>query len=728
MSDKTELFRDSSKSLAPLIQPHISQEILDWKPDKHWGEAIYCAEPNDTIVLWSDLEGKYPKFFISPNKFISDSVSAELQPIGSEINKITDNLYPLSLQSELEPYFIFDSITGDIIDIKPNIILVYLGDIIGVGPDNIKLANLLFKLKKSKPKKVILLMGNRDINRRMISYLLKLKENSEKKLCEVMRQFIYNGLNTTYLNMGDASASSPTGEKKSHFEHLRREKFNFLWETDSKNWPTLISDEPDIVKRIKLVAEHMGETDTWKLIVDEWLLDFVKLDAITVEQTYTDEHRAIIYLYLINIMSNDNFDRILTTDKNHAIKFNAFHGLFIIQKDNSHLLACIMHKQTGKIAMLSHSLPHRGKIPIEAGKIFYNQKFQNPIDPLIRNDARKMQLIRDKNLTQGGPYGKFKLTKLPLLYGLTQIDKNYHDLFSYLDNDNIIRRIEFASGITSGSYKLYKGQNRYTGINATINTDPTFSPETIKMIINNIQTAGSFDNLEVDSTSFYINPLEECDIWAVGHKPVGHIPVVINFEHPYSTKRVKRLICVDVSKIQKQEYMKPSERRTIDKISSTFATYIIKPDWSEDHIIGRFFLQQSDFNADHTLFVPPFTDHEPLKDGKKLFVNYSQAVIPQVLKSLDDKFQPTLELTYRDGLYKYTYADGPNYKKAPTLIQIGVHLGGISKKYRKSYNKKKLNTRKYSKSTKNTQIRKNNKSRKNTQIVRNKKSRDIYFK
>jgi len=721
MSDKTELFRDS------LIEPYMSQDILDWKADKHWGEAIYCAEPNDTVVLWSDLEGKYPKFFISPNKFISDAVSTELPYIGSEINKITDNLYPLSLQSELDPYFIFDSITGDITDIKPNIILVYLGDIIGVGPDNIKLANLLFKLKKSKPKKVILLMGNRDINRTMISYMLKLKESSEKKLCEVMRQFINNGLNTTYLNMGDAPESSSNGEEKSHFEYLRREKFNFLWETSSKNWPTLISDEPTIVKRIKLVAEHMGETDTWKLIVDEWLLDYVKLDAITVEQTYTDEHRAIIYLYLINIMSNDNFDRILTTDKKHALKFNAFHGLFKIQIDNSHLLACIMHKETGKIAMLSHSLPHRGKIPIEPGKIFYNQKDQNRIDPQISNDPRKMQLIRDIKLTQGGPNGKFKLTKLPLLYGLTQIDKNYHDLFSYLDKDNIMRRIEFASGITSGSYTLYKGQNRYTGINATINTDPTFSPETIKMIINNIQTAGSFDNLEIDSTSLYIDPLDECDIWAVGHKPVGHIPVVINFEHPYSTKRVKRLICVDVSKIQKQEYVKPSERRTIDKISSSFATYIIKPGWSEDRIIGRFFLQQSDFNADHTLFVPPVKDHDPLKDGKKLFVNYSQAAIPLLLKSLDDKFQPTLELTYRDALYKYTYADGPNYKKAPTLIQIGLQLGGHRRKYRKSYNKN-YNTRQYHKASKNTQIRRNYKSRRNTQSVRNNKSRGIYFK
>lgn len=542
-----------------------------------------------------------------------------------------------------------------------------------------------------------------------------------------MRQFINNGLNTAYLNMGDAPESSSNGEEKSHFEYLRREKFNFLWETSSKNWPTLISVEPTIVKRIKLVAEHMGETDTWKLIVDEWLLDFVKLDAITVEETYTDEHRAIIYLYLINIMSNDNFDRILTTDKKHAIKFNALHGLFKIQTDNSHLLACIMHKQTGKIAMLSHSLPHRGKIPIEPGKIFYNQKEQIHIDPQISNDPRKMQLIRDINLTQGGPDGKFILTKLPLLYGLTQIDKNYHDLFSYLDKDNIMRRIEFASGITSGSYTLYKGQNRYTGINATINTDPTFSPETIKMIINNIQTAGSFDNLEIDSTSLYIDPLDECDIWAVGHKPVGHIPVVINFEHPYSTKRVKRLICVDVSKIQKQEYVKPSERRTIDKISSSFATYIINPGWSEDRIIGRFFLQQSDFNADHTLFVPPFKDHDPLKDGKKLFVNYSQAAIPLLLKSLDDKFQPTLELIYRAGLYKYTYADGPNYKKAPTLIQIGLKLGGHSRKYKKSYNKKH-NTRKYNKSSKNTQILRNNKSRKNIQIARNNKSRVNYFK
>jgi len=218
-------------SVAAMAAPSPTQEELA-------DNGIYHATPQDRIVCVGDLEGNSLIKLINPDGATPQSNTGVLTTTASNL-------------TELYAYLTVDP-RGNLI-LQENVILVYLGDVFGDGPDNIKLARTLLQLKRVKATKVVILNGNRDINKRRLFYELQPTDACMVELIERVvkkdKPSNFNGFNF-------------------EFKYNKQDNFGYMWGKS----PAEISNKSGCLERVLYITEEtFNEYYGWVFLVDEYL-------------------------------------------------------------------------------------------------------------------------------------------------------------------------------------------------------------------------------------------------------------------------------------------------------------------------------------------------------------------------------------------------------------------------------------------------------------------------
>lgn len=127
---------------------------------------------SDTVGVISDIEGKWKALETYASRRNSVLDSEKLKEFSDEFDKLKN-----------ENNIIKNDINFEIEDVlKKNCKLVFVGDLIDNGPDNIKLLTFFNSLKKKYGEQIILIAGNRDINKLRLNFLIKENDEFEKDI------------------------------------------------------------------------------------------------------------------------------------------------------------------------------------------------------------------------------------------------------------------------------------------------------------------------------------------------------------------------------------------------------------------------------------------------------------------------------------------------------------------------------------------------------------------
>ena len=593
--------------------------------DPHETDAengIYHANSNTTIVCFGDPEGNSLKKFLRPKAANPESQTNVLTPTVSNL-------------TELDAYL---TVEGGNLVLRPNVILVCLGDVIGDGPDNIELARTLLKLKEINPTRVILITGNRDVNKVRLGHELEPRDTCMAELTRRVEAFV-------------ARESGAFSEFNSTFEFKRNTAADFDYMFSG--YPTSIASKFGCLERVKEVLEttSMGEKCGWRFLVDEYLTKHGFTPEQLTSSSISDEVKSYIYVYLVQAMSG-------TIECHGAPEFNNIFEELLMA---SHLMACIETPDRGKFGFM-HSLPPRMLIPTDPGRI-YKEQFDKNV-----KDASE---ITDANIKSS--------KEVELNIGLTEFNSYVKNLYEYAKNkaDPSKKRLllEFVSGITSGSFNVYEGTNTFSGLDLPVSWQ-TFNKAGFELLAKtaNIQTGGKMDDLKIVPAVSHIN-MNKFSRIICSHKPQGYIGAKVKFgEQLY--------YCVDVSKIDEQDY------DTKDRYGCCFLVIDLSElAVKDDAFIGRIMMKQKQFPPGHNVFVKDTTKqlHSSafVDDNSALYVNYVKSdMTPSELSTFipspsPGNFPQNLNLTYIDKPYKFEFKNGPGFTKEPTLT-YEAHPSGMN--------------------------------------------------
>jgi hypothetical protein len=576
--------------------------------DPHETDAengIYHADANTTIVCFGDPEGNSLKKFLRPDG--ANQVS--------DTNVLTQTVSNLT---ELDAYL---TVTPDgTLSLQPNVILVCLGDVFGDGPDNIKLARTLLELKKKDPTRVILITGNRDINKLRLGHELKPTDVCMAELTIKVAEYV-KGNSQAFNDFAFA------------FQHNQESDFDYMWGSSPKN----ISNKQTCLERVLYITEDtLNEYYGWVFLVDEYLTTI----GFTQEQIklITLEYKSYIYVYLVQAMSGN-------------IKCNGasdFDGIFEEILLEGHLMACIDAGQIFKCGLM-HSLPPRGKIPTIPGFI-YNEQY-------VKGFAEKDMSEVDQRIN--GTVGKVKdseiniAKKVNINEGLREFNQSLRTLIKQSRSDRAIWRklLEWVSGITSGSYWLYNN-NTISGANMPVSTasfGTGFGQFEATSGIT-VQGGGGITHLEKSISTRYID-IKDFTHVVCSHSPKGYVGVKVQ------TSDGKFYYCVDVSKIDDQEY------DVKERFGCCFLIFdLSKIDQDQgvvdDKFIGRIMLQQSQFPSNYDIFIGTIvTGTEGIKP---MYANYVISPIPSSTKK---ELEQKLPLKIGNINYDFEYKTGGKEKR-----------------------------------------------------------------
>ena len=629
--------------------------------------GIYHATSQTKIVFFGDLEG--------------NSLKKLLRPEGANPESSTNVLMPtVSNLTELDPYLTVDQ---DNLILQSDVILVCLGDVIGDGPDNIELARTLLKLKEDNPTRVILISGNRDVNKVRLGHELEPTDVCMAELTGRVEAFVGSKSVEGFANF------------KFEFKRNNPDDFNYLWGNNHE----IISKISTCLERVIQITERsMGESCAWKFLVDEYL----RKKGFTPEQltssSISDKDKSYIYVYLVQVMSG-------------AIKCDVpeINNIFEELLMAGHLMACIKTPDRGTFGLM-HSLPPRMLIPTDPGRIFTEQ-YDKPV-----KDA---QVITDADIKSSN--------KLELNVGLVKFNSYVKTLLSTAmrsKSPNEMRQLlEFVSGITSGSFDVYNGTNSFSGLNLPVSWQ-TFNKAGFELLAKTaqIQTGGKMDDLKKNAQA--VNHIDMKDFSRIicSHKPQGYIGAKVKFGN-------QLYYCVDVSKIDEQDY------DTKDRYGCCFLVIDLSQlNVKDDAFIGRIMMKQTQFPDNHNVFRDNPISPYPFDNKQSLYVNYIQS--PISAWNLSDwnnsnppgNFPQKLKLIYMSEKYEFNFENGPKFTKMPTLKYEGPsedspaemmnYLGGSrTRKRRSKYLKKSARTTHKRRRNSKKLARKNNK-RKDKKSVR----------
>lgn len=623
--------------------------------------GVYHANAQTRIVFFGDLEGNSLKKFLRPID--------ENKNVTSDTNTLTSNVSNLT---ELNDFMTVED--GNLL-LNKDVMLVCLGDVIGDGPDNIELATTLLKLKRENPTRVILLTGNRDVNKLRLPWELEPTDACMAELRTRVDSFV-----------GSKSAAA-FADFKFVFERNNPDDFNYLWNDNH----VLISKTLTCLDRvIQITEKSMGESCAWKFLVDEYL----RKKRFTSEQITdtTPEVKSYIYVYLVQVMSG-------------AIECDVpeFNGIFEQLIMNGHLMACIETPDRGMFGLM-HSLPPRMLIPTDPGRI-YREQFDKTV-----NEAAA---ITDANIKSS--------KKSPINIGLAEFNSYVKNLYEYSKNnaDPSKKRLllEFGSGITSGSFDVYKETNTFSGLDLPVSWQ-TFNKSGFELLAKTaeIQTGGKMDDLKSVPAVNHID-MKDFSRIICSHKPQGYIGAKVKLGN-------QLYYCVDVSKIDDQEY----------SVKNRYGCCFLVIDLSnptiedDDKFIGRIMMKETQFPKGHDVFHKNPISPYPFDNNQSLYVNYIQSPIPASNLSQWNNSNPpgnfpqNLKLIYMGETYEFNFENGTKFTKMPTLTYEGQaqgrpaemmnSLGGSHTHKRRSKYLKK-STRTVNKRRHNSKKRKNNNNKRN---------------
>ena len=543
--------------------------------------GIYHADANTKIVCFGDPEGNSLKKFLRPDG---------ANPV-SQTNVLTSTVSNLT---ELEDYLTFDQHNNLVL--AGDVILVCLGDVIGDGPDNIELATTLLKLKRVNPTRVILISGNRELN--------KVRLEGELAPTDACMTDL-----TTRVNTFVEYDHSAFDGFEIVFKRNNPDDFDYLWNDN----PKLISEISTCLERVIQITEgSMGEYYAWVFLVDEYL----RKHNFTPEQLkgISNEVKSYIYVYLVQAMSG-------------AIECDVpeFNNIFERLLRAGHLMACIDADVRGKFGFM-HSLPPRGKIPTTPGTIYPEQYKVGVTASGLDNDL--VAKVKDSDITSA--------TKVEINEGLREFNESLRELLNMYRSDPDIWRqlLEWVSGMTSGSYWIYTN-NRKSGVNMPVSTTSFGTGFGIFEAASDItvQGGGGIEQLKQSIATRYID-IKDFTHVVCSHSPKGYVGVKVQ------TSDGKFYYCVDVSKIDDQEY----------DVKERFGCCFLVFDLSQisadgnvnDKFIGRIMLKQSQFPENYDIFAGRIV--QGTKDTAGIEPMYANYVISPIKLSTKTSMKQRLSL------------------------------------------------------------------------------------
>ena len=654
--------------------PQLTQE----QKQENAQSGIYYADSNTKIVCFGDLEGTSLRKLINPGRA---STISETGVLKNTVSNLT----------ELYEYLTVDS-QGKLI-LQQNVILVCLGDVIGDGPDNIELATTLLNLKRDNPTRVILIIGNRDLIKIRLGWELAPTDACMTDLTTRVNTFV-GGVRSAFDGFEFA------------FERNEAVDFDYMWNPH----PEKISKELTCLERVITITEGtMGEYYAWVFLVDEYLTNL----SFKPEQLkdISDEVKSYIYVYLVQAMSGAIDCDVL-----------GFNGIFEKLLRAGHLMACIDADNRGKFGFM-HSLPPRGKIPTTPGFIYKEQYDAGIVEVSLTDkeiDAKKtVAKVKDSDITSAN--------KVEINEGLREFNQSLRTLIETYrgGTPEVLRELlELVSAVTTGSYWLYKNNNRISGANmpvSTVSFGSGFGQFEAASDIT-VQSGGGITHLENSIATRYID-IKDFTHVVCSHSPKGYVGVKVR------TSDGKFYYCVDVSKIDDQEY---DVKERFGCCFLIFDLSKISADGNvNDKFIGRIMLKQSQFPTDYAIFANKPIKGTMFAHGNPMFANYFLGSPIPVSSKI--KMEQRLPLKIGNTDYVFEYINGGKEKrnferksgvkeleyftKMPTLTLAAAKGGSRTRKRRSRYLKKSARTthkrRHISKKRKN-----NNNKRKDKKSVR----------
>jgi len=584
--------------------PPTEEELADAE------HGLYSADASTIIVCVGDLEGNSLTKLINPKGASEHSETGVLMQTASNLTEIYGYLQVVRVD---------DDSTPDVLLLKPNVILVYLGDVIGDGPHNIELVTLLLKLKEDNPTRVIIITGNRDVNKFRLGWEL---EPTAACMADLIPR------------VANSSRTNNFGDFRFEFKYNTADDFDYMW----GKTPEEISNKPDCLDRVLYITEEtFNEYYGWVFLVDEYLTTIGKSQEI---ETTSLEHKSYIYVYLVQAMSG-----VIPCDD--APDFNNIFEKLLMK---SHLMACIEAGDTYKFGFM-HSLPPRGKIPTIPGYIYKGQF--DAVNGMERKDQNKPNNVvsnfKDSSITANNVSINDGLRVFN--QSLRRLIKEYHD---NPDNpDNRRQLLEWVSGMTTGSYWLYT-KNSIIGANMPISTvsfgtgfDQFETASGIK-----IQGGGGIDALRASIATEYFD-INDFTHVVCSHSPKGYVGVKVK------TTDDKFYYCIDVSKIDDQEYV------VKNRFGCCFLVFDLstsKGDSVDDKFIGRIMLKQSQFPQNYDILTGEING-KVFNNSNPMYANYVVgSPIPVSTKAYMEQILP---LKIDDKGYMFEFRNNNNGKAAP---------------------------------------------------------------
>jgi len=578
---------------AAAAGPALTQKEQDAK------NGLYYAGKDMKIVCFGDPEGNSLKKFLHPKGANPESQTNVITPTVSNL-------------TELEEYLTFDQDNNLVL--AKDVILVCLGDVIGDGPDNIELARTLLNLKRVNPTRVILITGNRDVNKVRLGWELEPTDACMAELITRVKDFVKRN--------SDAFVGFEFAFKRND-----QADFDYMF----SGYPNSIANNKGCLERVKHVLEtnSMGEKCGWRFLVDEYLTaKDVPIAGIS------DEVKSYIYVCLVQAMSG-------AIDCGVPEFNNIFEDLLMA----GHLMACIETHDRGKFGFM-HSLPPRMLIPTDPGRI-YKEQFD-----LSFKEASE---ITDSMI---------KSSKIGITDGIPLF--NYyvkHLLDDRKTPDGMKLLLQFASGVTSGNINVYIGKNQFSGLDLPV-SNQTFNKAGFDVLATTakIQVGGKPEDLKLVPADTHID-MKDFSRIICSHKPQGYIGTKVQFGH-------QLYYCVDVSKIDEQINYDEKERYGCCFLVIDLSELNVK----DDAFIGRIMMKKTQFPNNHKVFSNDSENKDSAFDNHGvLYVNYVKTdMTPSKLSTFistppPGNFPHDLNLTYKGKPYKFEFENGENFTKKPTL-------------------------------------------------------------
>ena len=637
--------------------------------------GIYHAGKNMKIVCFGDPEGNSLKKILQPKDANQESQTNVLTPAVSNL-------------TELYQYLTFDEKNNLVLE--KDVILVCLGDVIGDGPDNIELARTLLKLKRDNSTRVILITGNRDVNKIRLGWELEPTDACMAELTGRVKAFV-----------GRESGAFVGFEFA--FKRNDPADFDYMF----SDYPTSIASKRGCLERVThVLTSSMGEKCGWRFLVDEYLTKNNFTPEEVKSSSISDEVKSYIYVYLVQAMSG-----AITCED--APEFNNIFEELLMA---GHLMASIETPDRGKFGLM-HSLPPRMLIPTNPGRIYKEQfdktvkEASDIIDEVIKS-SKKVEL------------------NVGLVGFNSYVTKLLSDAKTTKSPADMKLLLEFVSGITSGNFYIYQGKNSFSGLDLPV-SNQTFNKDGFDLLAKTaeIQVGGKSTDLILVSAVTHID-MKDFSRIICSHKPQGYIGAKLEFGN-------QLYYCVDVSKIDDQEY------HVKHRYGCCFLVIVLSElNVKDDAFIGRIMMKKTQFPNGHKVFSDDSENKDSAFDNDGvLYVNYvktdmtpskSSEFIP---KPPPGNFPHILNMTYLGKPYKFEFENGENYTKKPTLTyeksptEMMNTLGGSrtrtrtrTRKRRSRYLKKSARTTRKRRRISKKLAQKNNK-RKNKKSKRSSTSR-----